>query len=1065
MDKRTGSAHTAPRKAPASQAAHKAKTNAARRKKEKYNPLPLIVLGGLLFVLLCWLLQYKIFNKPADNGNQNGESVTLIDSANTVRITEVMSSNSSIIQDDTGDYADWIEITNVSSSDVDLQGWKLADSANSVTNYFEFPHHVLKSGERTIVFCTSTNRNIYGYTYHAPFKISASGDTLILFNNYDSAVQTLTVPPMTANTSYAEINGSFEITYEPTPLMENTSANYTQIMSRRTVTDSPIKITEIMAKNASYAPDENGEYVDWVEIYNSSSYSISLLDYALTDSELNLRKWTFPNISIGAGEYMLIYCSGYDRRDTRNPLHTSFRLSTEKEYVILTDANGNVIDRVDYDLLKADQSLSKQSDGTWVTTKAPTPGMANTFSSAALISGQFAAQNTSRVFINEVMASTSTALEKSAASYDWVEIQNRSGVSVDLSLWGLSDNPAKPRKWQFPEGTIIPAGSYIGVYLSGLENGKGSYLNANFRLSSSEGETLVLSDPEGRIVDRCPLGVQYSEISYGRIGDTDGFYYLTGATPGTANVATGYQERMSAPVFSVQGGLYDLGSTVTVSLTCEEGAQIYYTLDSSEPDPGETGGHSYRVDPDFTRYISGTTQTYRYTQPIHVNKTTVIRAITVKNGQLTSPVATQTYFMGVSHTMQIVSLVLDPEDLFGYTTGIYVKGPNALAEYPYGSMNRGANFWMDWEKAGNIELYGLDGTTLLSQGCGVKLHGQYSRTEKQKSVKIIARSKYGLNRFYGKLFPNRDYTEYQSFLLRQSGQDHDKSRMRDSILSSLAEGLDVLYQDTALAVVYLNGEYWGQYNMRERINTYSICQWEGWDPAIRDDIDLLKANDTVMKGSKKTWTEFKEWYTKNGIDTEEELAVARTYIDVENYLNYCAVEIYTGNTDLLNCKKYRCAQIDGLWRWVVYDFDWAFYTDTNSVNRWLTPGGVGDGNKCDNSLYIALMKNDYCRNYFLSLMAEKLAGDWSSASVLQKISDRKELLDPELDMHLNKWDISRSTYNNGFNKFVNYAKTRPGRLLYFFRNKLSKNEFEYYFLELTKTIDLIDDKGKSFSYS
>ncbi|MBR5380028.1 MAG: lamin tail domain-containing protein [Clostridia bacterium] len=1042
--------------------ARPAKKAAAKKNSGKTNRyLPLVIAGGLAFILLCWFLQDKVFPRQQD------ESVAVpeIDVASSVRITEIMSSNASSIQDDTGAYSDWIEITNVSGSDVNLKGWKLAKDASLMLKYFEFPSHVLKSGERVLVFCTSTTRDIYGYTYHAPFKISSSGDTIILFSSVGTAVQSLNVPELTANTSYAEIDGSFQICDEPTPLMENTHENYLALRSNRQVKDSPIRLTELMAKNVSYAADENGEYVDWVEIYNSSSYSISLQGYCLSDSEDNLRKWTFPNISIDAGQYMIVYCSGYDRRDASKPLHTNFKLATEKEGVYLTDSSGYIIDKVEYDLLKADQSLSRQSDEVWVTTKAPTPGMANTFASAALISGQFAAQNTSGIFINEIMASTSKT-NVNNSSYDWVELRNATNQNVDISGYGLSDDPGKPRKWQFPEGTVVPAGSLIGVYLSGLDDKVGAYLHTSFSLSATEGETLVLSDPTGKILDRCPMGQQYTDMSYGRMGTSldSGFYYLASATPGSANAGAGYEERMLSPTFSTQGGLFEAGDYLTLEIYCEDGATIYYTLDSSEPDPTEVNGYSYTVDPEYASRRSGTTRTYVYEGPIHLSETTVVRAIAAKNGQLSSLINTQTYFFGVHHTMQVVSLVMDPEDLWGYSKGLYVKGPNATASAPYGSINKGANFWMTWEKTANVELFDEESGTILSQGCGVRLHGQYSRQENQKSFKVIANSKYGQNRFYAKLFPNRDYTEYQSFLLRQSGQDTRYTRMRDSILSSLAEGLDVMYQDTSLAIVYLNGEYWGHYNMRERVNTYSICQWEGWDTSLKDSIDLLKANDNLMKGSKKTWTEFKDWYTKNGIDNDEELAVAEQYIDVWNYLNYCAVEIYTGNTDLLNCKKYRCAAVDGKWRWVLYDFDWAFYTDTNSVGRWLKPGGVGDGNKCDNSLFIALMKNRRCRDYFLSLFAEKLKSDWSSQAMLVRISDRYNELEPELSQHLSRWGVSSTEYNNHLKKFVNYAKNRPGRLLYFFYNALGKTEFEHYFGEIARSVDLIDDKGKSYSY-
>ena len=252
--------------------ARPAKKAAAKKNGGKANRyLPLVIAGGLAFILLCWFLQDKVFPRQQDEST----AVPEIDVAGSVRITEIMSSNASSIQDDTGAYSDWIEITNVSGSDVNLKGWKLAKDASLMLKYFEFPSHVLKSGERVLVFCTSTTRDIYGYTYHAPFKISSSGDTIILFSSVGTAVQSLNVPELTANTSYAEIDGSFQICDEPTPLMENTHENYLALRSNRQVKDSPIRLTELMAKNVSYA-DENGEYVDWVEIYNSSSYSISL---------------------------------------------------------------------------------------------------------------------------------------------------------------------------------------------------------------------------------------------------------------------------------------------------------------------------------------------------------------------------------------------------------------------------------------------------------------------------------------------------------------------------------------------------------------------------------------------------------------------------------------------------------------------------------------------------------------------------------------------------------------------------------------------------------------------
>ena len=224
---------------------------------------------------------------------------------------------------------------------------------------------------------------------------------------------------------------------------------------------------------------------------------------------------------------------------------------------------------------------------------------------------------------------------------------------------------------------------------------------------------------------------------------------------------------------------------------------------------------------------------------------------------------------------------------------------------------------------------------------------------------MIARSKYGDNRFDASIFSKRDYTEYQSFLLRSSGQDTNKTRMRDSTLSALAEGTSVLYQETELCVVYLDGTYWGHYNIRERINTASICQFEGWE-GDEDNIDLVKANTNVMQGSNDTFAKLVEWVQKNDTNTDEAYQVIGSIIDIQNYIEYMAIQMYTGNTDTLNVKRYRNSNADGKWRWVLFDLDWAFHEDTNSVRRWLAPGGMGNGLRTDNTLFIACMKNDTC---------------------------------------------------------------------------------------------------------
>jgi hypothetical protein len=175
-------------------------------------------------------------------------------------------------------------------------------------------------------------------------------------------------------------------------------------------------------------------------------------------------------------------------------------------------------------------------------------------------------------------------------------------------------------------------------------------------------------------------------------------------------------------------------------------------------------------------------------------------------------------------------------------------------------------------------------------------------------------------------------------VLRTSGQDYNKTRYRDALLPSLAAATSVMYQDAQPVAVYLNGQYWGHYNMRERLHKHSIAQRMGWkDP---DKIDIVKANDTVVQGSNKTFEQLLAYVKKHGVKTDEDLAYVESKIDLQNYLEYIALETFTGNTDLLNVRRYRSREGDGRWRWIFFDTDWAFYTDTDSFGRWLKPGGM-----------------------------------------------------------------------------------------------------------------------------
>ena len=159
--------------------------------------------------------------------------------------------------------------------------------------------------------------------------------------------------------------------------------------------------------------------------------------------------------------------------------------------------------------------------------------------------------------------------------------------------------------------------------------------------------------------------------------------------------------------------------------------------------------------------------------------------------------------------------------------------------------------------------------------------------------------------------------------------------------------------------------------------------------------------------------------------------------------------MFTGNTDLLNVKRYRNPNTDGKWRWVLFDMDWAFYTDTNSITRWLTPGGMGTNKFTDNTLFIACMKNATFRDKFLTYIGEHMATTYSSEAVVGKIRERYSVLLPLLPDQLERWNKTMSSYNSALKAFVTYAEERPMKLIGYFQGdktlKLTDAQMQKYF--------------------
>lgn len=334
-----------------------------------------IAIALSLFLEVIWPNGFPV--SPMEDPNAAAEPVKIaeIHSNGPLRINEIMASNSNTLSLQDGTTPDWIEIANISGKSVNMEGYSLSKSTNSAS-VFVFPDMQLASGECVLVYADSRLRDNASEDLHAPFRIGAAGDTLMLFNAADTAVDTVNIPTLGRDSAYARTAvDQWIITDQATPWMENSEASYRRLHEK--AENSPVVISEIMASNSTVKAGAAALIHDYIELYNRSAEAVNLSGWYLSDDQAKVRKWSMPEVTLNPGQYLVIYASGMDEKMDPNVLHTSFSLSSEGECASLANNYGQVMDVVVYDVLKSDQAYSLASDGSWTTALNPTPGWAN----------------------------------------------------------------------------------------------------------------------------------------------------------------------------------------------------------------------------------------------------------------------------------------------------------------------------------------------------------------------------------------------------------------------------------------------------------------------------------------------------------------------------------------------------------------------------------------------------------------------------------------------------------------------------------------------------------------
>jgi len=803
-----------------------------------------------------------------------------------------------------------------------------------------------------------------------------------------------------------------------------------------------VTINEYMSTNSSTIYDEDGDTPDWIELYNSGANAINLNGYGITDNPSNPFKWVFPDIEISSQGHLLLFASGKDRQEWVPHWETIIDWGDNWNYFLGNNEppdNWNQQNFDDAGWLNGPSGFGygDEDDATEVdpvmSLYVRHEFIVNNIESLLKIVIHVDYDDAFVAYINgEEIARANIGTPGVPPPYNqgadsWREAEMYQGGAPDEymidSVQSLLQNGSNVIAIQVHNFNIESSDLTLIPFLtlgmaSAPENAVGLsedldisdvLLHTNFKILST-GETLMLSNSVGTVVDSIYSEVMSSDISRGRQPDGDPAWLFFGEpTPGSGNITTGFLGVMEPPTVSQVGDPFSNPGYITFESNIPD-AVLYYTLDGSFPD---------------------TTSTL-YTDPIYVASNTVIRAVATKPGWLNSKPITHSYLFDYDGILPIVSLSTNPEHFWDNDSGIYVMGPNASTDFPY----FGANFWQDWERPIHIEMFEPNGELGFSIDGGVKIYGAYSRANPQKSLSIFARGMYGYPEINYQVFPDKNIDQFEAIVLRNSGNDWNTSHFRDGLVSKIASQADVSAQAYRPAVVYLNGVYWGILNIREKINEHFLASHFAIDP---ENIDLLEDNNEVIHGDASHYLDLLNFIDENEISDPETYSVISNTMNIDNYIRYTITQIFVDNWDWPgnNIKYWRPRTPEGYWRWILFDADFAFglFTPNGYTHDMFEFATLPDGPSAtiwgwdpwwpnppwSTYLLRTLLDNESFRNNFINQFADLLNTTFEPDEILNTVDEITDLLADEMPDHTARWGSNVSTWNNNVDILRNFV--------------------------------------------
>ena len=586
-----------------------------------------------------------------------------------------------------------------------------------------------------------------------------------------------------------------------------------------------------------------------------------------------------------------------------------------------------------------------------------------------------------QLIINEVCSTNESVADNFGELNDWIEVMNDSENPINLSDYYFSDDATEIYKWQLPSLVIQP-GEYEVFFSEGIY---ADDIHFDFGIAA-EGEQLFLS--KNLIGMIATIDIPNLRVNHSFGLDEDGTYvYFGELTPGESNSTSGYLGYSEDISFNVQGGFYSSPVIIESENVCPNG-EIHFTTDGKFP---------LESDPVMI-------------EALIITETSVVKFICIEEDYLPSNANVETFLFNVPNNIPVISLTVDHDSLFDPLEGIYMYGPNAETEFPH----YGANFWDNRHIRTSFEYF-ENGERQLKQDVDLKIHGgKSSRNKPQRPLRLTARGKYGNDFMEYPFFKEKEHaTRFKHLILRNSGSDFLKSNLRDGFWHQLAlkENLDFELMAIQPASVYINAEYWGVMNVRERISEYFLAE----DFSIPlDSIIITEKELEPFLGDSIHFYNFKEFALNNDLSIETNYQEVQDQLDIKSYLDYFCTEIFAGNLDwpANNIKYWKPSPAQGKWRYIMYDLD-----TTMKLKEYI-PYDLDmfqfifeDKAWAVNSkLFIALLENEEFKRNFINRMADLMNTSFKEENLNELLSEFDDQFSPQIESHFNRWNDDAARY-------------------------------------------------------